>query len=565
MKVISFIALIIVLTGIGSWLGNLPTDIGLDVPDGKLNSLSFAPFREGQDPVKKAFPSDEQVQADLKLLANKTHNIRTYASSEGNISKVADWSSSYGLTVLQGAWLGSDLAINEKEVAALIKSANEHPEVVKRVLVGNEVLLRGDLPVDQLINYIRQVKQAVKQPVSYADVWSMYLKYPALIKEVDFITIHILPYWEDRPISIDEVAEHISKVVANVRHEANSIAPNKPILIGEAGWPSHGRQRAQAVPSVVNEAKFIRTLLKVAKENNFDVNIVEAFNQPWKSALEGVVGANWGLYDANRQQVFPLTGVVYENVHWLKHLITACVIFLIFSLRYFKALQSLPTLRLLAFLALLQLFSLLLVKQTAELWYISYNTVQRVQTAGIVLSSIVLAGLLLKRAYALLSEQTHSEKLSASLYNFYLLFSFYALYQTAYLAIAGRYLSFPSIVTVIAVFGLIALSIIQLIIKPRWHSQDFSLNQLLGNQASSLQHKVLGSVLLVSALALSVGETYAFMMSRDLIVEQPEVMIRLQVCLGFSLGNGQLLLWLASLLIMAMPMLLTSSKSENLS
>ena len=562
MRVISFAALIIVFTALTSWFCNLPEDIGLDVPNGKLNSLSFAPFREGQGPLKEIFPSDEQVLADLKLMGDKTFNIRTYASSEGNMPKVAEWAGQHGLTVLQGAWLNSLLDRNENEIAALIKSANEHPDVVKRVIVGNEVLLRGDLPADKLIGYIRRVKQAVKQPVSYADVWSMYLKYPELIKEVDFITIHILPYWEDRPISVEEAPEHIRKVVENVRREANAIAPNKAILIGESGWPSNGRQRGQSVPSVVNEAKFIRALLKVAKDNNFDVNIVEAFNQPWKSALEGVVGASWGLYDSSRQQVFPLTGEVYENAQWFKHLTTSCVIFLILSLRYFKALQTLPTARLVTFLALLQLFSVLLVNQTAELWYTSYDTTQRVQTAGIILASIVLGGLLLKRAYALLSEQTHSEKLSASLYNFYLLFGFYAFYQTYQLAVAGRYLSFPNLVTSIAVFGLIGLSIIQVMTKKTWQWQTFSLNQLLGNQASNLQNKVLGGLLLLSALGLIVGETQAFMVSRDLIAEQPDAAIRLQVSLGFTLGNGQLVTWLASLIVLAVPMLIGSKAQQ---
>lgn len=564
MKVISFAALIILFTAMTSWLCNLPQDIGLDVPDGKLNSLSFAPFREGQGPVQEVFPSDEQVLADLKLMGDKTHNIRTYASSEGNMPKVAEWAGKYGLTMLQGAWLNALPDKNEKEIAALIKSANEHPDVVKRVIVGNEVLLRGDLPADKLIGYIRRVKQAVKQPVSYADVWSMYLKYPELIKEVDFITIHILPYWEDRPISIEEAPDHIGKVVDNVRREANTIAPNKAILIGEAGWPSNGRQRGHALPSVVNEAKFIRSLLKVAKDNHFDVNIVEAFNQPWKSAFEGVVGASWGLYDSSRQQVFPLTGEVYENVQWFKHLTTSCVIFLILSLRYFKALQTLPTVRLVAFLALLQLFSVLLVNQTAELWYTSYNTAQRVQTAVIVLASIVLGGLLLKRSYALLSEQQHSEKLSKSLFNFYLLFSFYALYQTYYLATDGRYLSFPSTVTSIAVFGLIGLSMVRLMTQSQWTVQDFSLNQLLGNTASNLQNKLLGMLLLLLGIGLVIGETQAFMASRDLIMEQPDATLRLQVSLGFTLGNGQLVKWLVSLIILAIPMLISSKVQENI-
>ena len=172
--------------------------------------------------------------------------------------------------------------------------------------------------------------------------------------------------------------------------------------------------------------------------------------------------------------------------------------------------------------------------------------------------------MLLKRSYALLSEQAHSEKLSTALYNFYLLFGFYAFYQTYQLAINGRYLSFPSIVTSIAVFGLIGLSMIQVITKSKCKWQNFNLNQLLGNQASDLQNKVFGGLLILSGLGLIIGETNAFMVSRDLITEQPDAMIRLQVSLGFTLGNGQLVTWLASLLVLAIPLLIGSKAQDDL-
>lgn len=114
----------------------------------------------------------------------------------------------HGLEMIQGAWVGYIKKDNQAEIQALIRSANAYPDVVKRVMVGNEVLLRGEMEASELIKYIREVKAAVKQPVSYADVWSMYMKNPEIIKEVDFITIHILPYWEDEPIPVSQ-APHI--------------------------------------------------------------------------------------------------------------------------------------------------------------------------------------------------------------------------------------------------------------------------------------------------------------------------------------------------------------------
>jgi exo-beta-1,3-glucanase (GH17 family) len=540
MKIIPFAALIIILNVLWAWGTNLPQDVGLDVPEGKLNSLSFAPFREGQGPVQGIFPSIEQIDADLSLMGKTTHNIRTYASAEGNMPAIPDLAKKHGVTLLQGAWLGSVKEKNKIEIAELIRSANAHPDVVKRVIVGNEVLLRGDLPADQIIQYIREVKKAVKQPVSYADVWSMYMKHPELIKEVDFITIHILPYWEDRPITVEEAPDHIQRIVKNVRQEADAISPNKPILIGESGWPSAGRQRGWAVPTVVNEAQFIRSFIKVATDNGFDYNIVEAFNQPWKSAQEGVVGANWGLYSVDRQAVFPLTGKVYENPQWQKGLLASIIIFFIVTLRHWQALQSLSTSRLLIFLAVLQVFSILLVSQMHTLWYTSYNDLQRAQTLITVGVNILMGGLIMRRSYALLANQNSSEKLGEFLSTLYTIVIMYALYQTYQEAMNGRYLSFATTATYLPVVGLLALMVIRAVTESAWNWQSMNINQLLGNNDhKNLQNKLMASALLLLGVGLIVGETYAFMVSRDLIAEQPYFWIRLRDCLTFTLTNGQ--------------------------
>lgn len=564
MRIISFAVLIIMLTILGFWLTNLPQDVGQDVPAGKLKSLSFAPFHEGQGPMEEIFPTPEQIDADLKLMGEKTFNIRTYASAEGSMPVIPELAGKYGLTMLQGAWLNALEADNKREIAELIRSANAHPDVVKRVIIGNEVLLRGDLPADKLIDYIRQVKKAVKQPVSYADVWSMYVKHPELIKEVDFITIHILPYWEDRPITVEEAPDHIQRIVKNVRAEADAISPNKAILIGESGWPGMGRQRGWSVPSVVNEAKFIRSLIKVATDNNLDYNIVEAFNQPWKSAMEGVVGANWGLYSVDRQEVFPLTGRVYENPQWHKGLIASIIIFFIVTLRHWQTLQNLPTTRLLLFLGVLQVLSVLLVNQMHLLWYTSYTDLQRLQTLVTVGLNIVVGGLIMRRSYALLANQDNSAKFCEMLHTLYGLFGVFAVYQTIQEAIAGRYLSFPTVATSIPVAGLVGLMVIRSLTESRWTWQTMGVRQLLGDpNTKTLQSKLLGWALVLGGVAMIIGETYAFMISRDLIAEQPEFLIRLRVCLTFTLTNGQLLGWLASLAVLAAPLLIGDAKKAD--
>jgi exo-beta-1,3-glucanase (GH17 family) len=544
--------LILIAHGAFDWFANRPQDAGIDVPSGKLMSLSFAPFREGFSPLEEVLPLREHLDEDLKLLADKTESIRTYASL-GGMEPTPDLVRKYGLKMIQGGWLGYGHQDNKKEMEALIKSANAHPDVVKRVIVGNEVLLRGEMDVDKLINYIREVKRAVKQPVSYADVWSMYMKYPKLIKEVDFITIHILPYWEDEPISVEHASEHLEKIVKQVEDEARGIAPGKPILIGESGWPSAGRQRGMAIPGVVNEAKFIRGMIQVANRHGFDYNIVEAFNQPWKSNLEGVVGANWGLLSADRKPVFPLTGPVSENPNWMIHFAIATVLWLLIVALYFKKLQSLSWMRLLVFLALSLVLSVCLVTLANFLWYTSYSQGQRAYTLLMVGANAVFGGLLIQRFHDVLADNPGSMRLASWLRNGYLFFIVLALYKTYGLAVHGRYLSFPVEQFAIPALGVIGLIVCLWLGERRPGGQLLALDPLTGWSLHSHRDRLVAYFLSIGVIAMVLGETKAFMDGRDFIQAHPGFSEGLPVALSYTLHNQQLLSWLACLFILSIP------------
>ena len=575
MKLLSWLTVVILLNVIFSWATNLPQYVGEDVPSGKLKSLSYAPFREGHDPMLEIFPNESQMDEDLELLGNVTHNIRTYASAEGSMPLIPDLAKKHGLTVLQGAWLGSVKADdsvksaklkakNDIEIAELIRSANEHPDVVKRVLVGNEVLLRGDLEPDELIEYIRLVKKAVKQPVSYADVWSMYMKYPQLIKEVDFITIHILPYWEDEPISVMDAPAHIERIYKQVQKEADSISPNKSILIGESGWPSVGKQRGVSVPSVLNEAQFIRAFIKVATKNNFDYNIVEAFNQPWKAAFEGTIGANWGLYDGSRKQVFPLTGNVFEHLNWYKALVVTTILFIGVITIFRQTLTGLCTIRLLTFLVITQILGNLFVSQGETLWLTSYTHFQRAQTLFILSFNTIAVRFILQRIINILAKQATNTELAKRLYYCLLLIIAFTLCKTAILAWDGRYVNFPTIVTQLMVAGLISLMIINRFVEKMSFVVSVNLTALLGyipSKPSCISRVFYGLIGL--GILLIIGESYSFMVSRDFIMAYPSMIDRLTTAISFTLTNTQLLFWLVSLSILAVPFYVSGKLRES--
>jgi len=263
-------------------------------PAAKLLCVSYAPFRAAQTPlVPTTHITSEQIAQDLAQLAKISDCVRTY-SIENGLDQVPGLAAKVGLKVIQGIWLGSDRLKNAAQISTVVGLTKQYPDVISAVVVGNEVLLRGEMTTSDLVATIRSVKSQVTVPVTYADVWEFWLRNREIYDAVDFITVHILPYWEDFPIRAKYAAAHVD----SIRKRLAVAFPGKEILIGETGWPSEGRMRAGALPSRTNQARVVSEILAMAKLENFRVNLIEAYDQPWKRRLEGTVGGYWGLLDS---------------------------------------------------------------------------------------------------------------------------------------------------------------------------------------------------------------------------------------------------------------------------
>jgi exo-beta-1,3-glucanase (GH17 family) len=563
MKTLPWIVLIVLLNTLFCGFVNRSQNVGSDV--GIIDSLSYAPFRDGQDPLQGIFPSDQQLEEDIALLSKMTHNIRTYSSAEGNMAQIPLLAKKYGLTMLQGAWLSPVKADNDAEIEEVIRCANTYPEVVKRIVVGNEVLLRGDLDVDELIAAIRQVKKAVQQPVTYADVWSIYLKYPQIIPEVDFVTIHILPYWEDEPVTVEEAPGHVLRIYQQVRQLIDSMLADKAILIGESGWPSLGKQRGRAVPSILNQAQYVRAFIALATQHHFDYNLVEAFNQPWKSQLEGTVGANWGIYDSFRQPVFPLIGPVSEQQGWVRTLIVTTMLFLAIVLLFYEEVVNLPQVRLVSFLGGAQCLSSLFIRQMQTLWETSYSNIECLQSLIFLGCCAFMLGFFLKRLAVILTAARFApDHLGERLYYGLLFFCIYSFYKTMLLAWDGRYIDFPTMHLAIVVMGLLILSVVNYGVEKKSLAQSWHITALLGyvpRKPSCL--KQVGYWLVLVGFALIIGESVAMMNGRDFISAYPQYSERLGKALFLTLTNLQLIVWLVSLGVLATPFFMSCQKAAS--
>jgi len=283
-------------------------------PNAKLQCVSYAPFRGDQSPLSATTHiTAEQISEDLAQLAKISDCVRTYSIDHG-LDQIPALAAKVGLKVIQGIWLSSNRQKNAVQIATAIRLAKENPSTIIALVVGNEVLLRGEMSQSDLAATIRSVKAQVAVPVTYADVWEFWLRYREIYEAVDFVTIHILPYWEDFPIRAKYAAAHVEAI----RRRMEVAFPGKEILIGETGWPSAGRMRDAALPSRTNQARVVSEILDLAKREHFRVNLIEAYDQPWKRELEGTMGGYWGLFDSVRRQLKYPPGIAISNYPYWK-------------------------------------------------------------------------------------------------------------------------------------------------------------------------------------------------------------------------------------------------------
>lgn len=281
----------------------------VEAPDhhGPVAGFSYSGADRWDSPIEGERPSASGLDRDLALLARHTRRIRTYtAADHPELPAIAG---KHGLQVMLGAWLNERLGDNRRELAAAIGLARAQPNV-HRLIVGNETQLKATLPPNRLAAYLDQVRAALRGTaveVSTAEPWHVWLAQPQLAQHVDFIAIHVLPYWEKE--SVDFAVETSLKQIARVRARF----PGRKIVIAEIGWPSNGAPVGKARATAANQARFVREFLQQAQSLGLDYYLIEAFDQPWKMAGEGRAGAYWGMWNAWREPKYALNGAVLED------------------------------------------------------------------------------------------------------------------------------------------------------------------------------------------------------------------------------------------------------------
>lgn len=273
-----------------------------------VHGFAFSGFQADQSPLRKEYPSTAELSHDLEVIKTLSDRIRLYSSLQHN--EVIALANNQDVLVTAGAWISPDKHNNAREIAAL-KANLDNFDNIERVIVGNESLLRADLSKEALIEYLDEMRAFTDTPVSTAEPWHIWLASPELVKHVDYIAVHLLPYHEGVPV------EEAVQYAMQRYQELIEAYPRKKIVITEIGWPSRGPTIGASVANKVNQAQFVREFLAITSLKNYDYFLMEAIDQPWKVNIEGWAGAYWGMFDADRKPKYSLQGKVATDNHWI--------------------------------------------------------------------------------------------------------------------------------------------------------------------------------------------------------------------------------------------------------
>jgi exo-beta-1,3-glucanase (GH17 family) len=293
----------------------------LKLPTG--NAICYSGYREGQSPNDRTYPSQGEILEDLLILQKNWRLLRLYDCSP-HAERVLQVIEENGLPmqVMLGAYLGAEMnnfgcpwggtfseeqleastRENEAEVGRLIALANRYPAVVFSVAVGNEATVDWTdhfVPVHRMIEHVRRVKAAVRQPVTFCEnyvPWQHKLR--ELVAELDFISLHTYPVWEYK--HIHEALDYTKDNLASVAR----LYPGKPIVITEAGWCTNSNGRGMNAEHAVQElqAIYYQDLMDWTRSEGLLCFVFEAFDEPWKGSPDPLEPEkHWGLFTVDRK------------------------------------------------------------------------------------------------------------------------------------------------------------------------------------------------------------------------------------------------------------------------
>lgn len=252
-----------------------------------MHGMCFSPYLQEQEPGSKI--SEAQIRERMEIIKPYTKWIRSFSCTDGN-EMIPQIAHELGIKTLVGAWLGTSEEVNEQEIKNVIQLAKD--DYADIVAIGNEVMYRGDLSEDELLNYMRRFKEEVPDvPMGYVDAYYEFENRQRITETCDVILANCYPFWEG--CSIEYSLLYMKDMYARAVKAANG----KKVIISETGWPNIGEIFHGAEPSFNNALTYFLNTQLWSQEDDIDIFYFSSFDEPWKIGDEGDVGAFWGLWD----------------------------------------------------------------------------------------------------------------------------------------------------------------------------------------------------------------------------------------------------------------------------
>ncbi len=326
------LALVLAIMGLGSCESNARASsdgsfarrpVTLPATDGIWGGVGvcYGPFRDEQSPGG-ASPTTAQIREDLHILARHWRIVRMYGSrgATREACRIIR-EDKLPLRMMVGAWIGQEskpdspvgvitdehaASENRGEVREAIALANNFPDVVFALNIGNEALVEwSDHRVHPrvIVKYLREVRAAVKVPVTTCDTELFWSRPESreVSDECDFLGLHAYAMWNKQTLSTAMAWTRRQLAVVRTLH------PDLPIVLCETGWATrkgtagYQAEGIVAVPSEDDQELFFRTLRDWAIEQQQAYFYFSAFDENWKGGSEPAeVEKHWGVYNADR-------------------------------------------------------------------------------------------------------------------------------------------------------------------------------------------------------------------------------------------------------------------------
>lgn len=355
------------VAGAGEILGN---------PD--YLAISYGGYRQN---TREAQPTVQELKDDMLILSAmgigllRTYNV--HLSHAANLLKaihdLKTENPGFEMYVMLGAWIdcknawtdlppvhNEESARNEREIKRAVELANQYPDIVKIIAVGNEAMVKWAEAyyvepwiILKWARHLQALKASGELPksiwITSSDNFASWgggdpayhvEELNELIRTVDFISMHTYPmhdthynpaFWgNDKTkdslskearikLAMGRALDYAKGQYNGVKAYVDSLGAEVPIHIGETGWASmdsenglYGKLGSKATDEY-KSGIYYRSMRDWTNSEGIACFYFEAFDEPWKDAQDAQGSENhFGLFTVDGQAKY----AIWELVDW---------------------------------------------------------------------------------------------------------------------------------------------------------------------------------------------------------------------------------------------------------